>query len=197
MDISIKRIVAFAIDIVIVSLVLVILTSVFSIDPYYDKYQSTYDEYSKLVKKESDVSKDELINLNYDLYKYRTVNNGLSIVILVLYFGVLQMLMKGQTLGKKMMNIKVVSNKDKNLHFGNYLVRCVILNNIIFLLSTIILVYVTSGKPFYYAVYIISLMESLLYMTNIFFIVFRSDNRGIHDMIAGTKVTMASANSLN
>ncbi len=197
MDISIKRIVAFAIDIVIVSLVLVILTSVFSIDPYYDKYQSTYDEYSELVKKESDVSKDELINLNYDLYKYRTVNNGLSIVILVLYFGVLQMLMKGQTLGKKMMNIKVVSNKDKNLHFGNYLVRCVILNNIIFLLSTIILVYVTSGKPFYYAVYIISLMESLLYMINIFFIVFKSDNRGIHDMIAGTKVTMASANSLN
>lgn len=107
------------------------------------------------------------------------------------------MLMKGQTLGKKMMNIKVVSNKDKNLHFGNYLVRCVILNNIIFLLSTIILVYVTSGKPFYYAVYIISLMESLLYMINIFFIVFKSDNRGIHDMIAGTKVTMASANSLN
>lgn len=197
MDISIKRIVAFAIDIVIVSLVLVILTSVFSIDPYYDKYQSTYDEYSELVKKESDVSKDESINLNYDLYKYRTVNNGLSIVILVLYFGVLQMLMKGQTLGKKMMNIKVVSNKDKNLHFGNYLVRCVILNNIIFLLSTIILVYVTSGKPFYYAVYIISLMESLLYMINIFFIVFKSDNRGIHDMIAGTKVTMASANSLN
>ena len=197
MDISIKRIVAFAIDIVIVSLVLVILTSVFSIDPYYDKYQSTYDEYSELVKKESDVSKDELINLNYDLYKYRTVNNGLSIVILVLYFGVLQMLMKGQTLGKKMMNIKVVSNKDKNLHFGNYLVRCVILNNIIFLLSTIILVYVTSGKPFYYAVYIISLMESLLYMINFFFIVFKSDNRGIHDMIAGTKVTMASANSLN
>lgn len=197
MDISIKRIVAFAIDIVIVSLVLVILTSVFSIDPYYDKYQSTYDEYSELVKKESDVSKDELINLNYDLYKYRTVNNGLSIVILVLYFGVLQMVMKGQTLGKKMMNIKVVSNKDKNLHFGNYLVRCVILNNIIFLLSTIILVYVTSGKPFYYAVYIISLMESLLYMINIFFIVFKSDNRGIHDMIAGTKVTLASANSLN
>lgn len=197
MDISIKRIVAFAIDIVIVSLVLVILTSVFSIDPYYDKYQSTYDKYSELVKKESDVSKDELINLNYDLYKYRTVNNGLSIVILVLYFGVLQMLMKGQTLGKKMMNIKVVSNKDKNLHFGNYLVRCVILNNIIFLLSTIILVYVTSGKPFYYAVYIISLMESLLYMINIFFIVFKSDNRGIHDMIAGTKVTLASANSLN
>ena len=86
------------------------------------------------------------------------------------------------------MKIRVVSNKDKKLNFGSYLIRIVVLNNIWLSLLNVGAVYVVSGVKFYYVTYVIGMISSLMYMLNLIMIMFRNDNRGLHDMIAGTKV---------
>lgn len=195
MDTSLKRIIAFVIDIVIVSLV-VSLINLLPLDPYKDKYKDTYEKYNEVVQKstedENNDYKDEIIELNYEVYKYRTYSSIVSATALILYFGVLPLVMNGQTLGKKIMKLRVVSNNDKKLNFWKYLIRIVILNNIWLSLINVGAVYVVSGVKFYYVTYVISMLSSLIYMLNLIMVMFRKDNRGLHDMVAGTKVIEVS-----
>lgn len=195
MDTSLKRIIAFVIDIVIVSLV-VSLINLLPLDPYKDKYKDTYEKYNEVVQKstedEKNDYKDEIIELNYEVYKYRTYSSMFSATALILYFGVLPLVMNGQTLGKKIMKLRVVSNNEKKLNFWKYLIRIVILNNIWLSLINIGAVYVVNGVKFYYVTYVISMLSSLIYMLNLIMVMFRKDNRGLHDMVAGTKVIEVS-----
>lgn len=195
MDTSLKRIIAFVIDIVIVSLV-VSLINLLPLDPYKDKYKDAYEKYNEVVQKstedEKNDYKDEIIELNYEVYKYRTYSSMFSATALILYFGVLPLVMNGQTLGKKIMKLRVISNNEKKLNFWKYLIRIVILNNIWLSLINIGAVYVVSGVKFYYVTYVISMLSSLIYMLNLIMVMFRKDNRGLHDMVAGTKVIEVS-----
>ncbi len=195
MDTSLKRIIAFVIDIVIVSLV-VCLINLLPLDPYKDKYKDAYEKYNEVVQKstedEKNDYKDEIIELNYEVYKYRTYSSMFSATALILYFGVLPLVMNGQTLGKKIMKLRVVSNNEKKLNFWKYLIRIVILNNIWLSLINVGAVYVVSGVKFYYVTYVISMLSSLIYMLNLIMVMFRKDNRGLHDMVAGTKVILVS-----
>jgi hypothetical protein len=195
MDTSLKRIIAFVIDIVIVSLV-VSLINLLPLDPYKDKYKDAYEKYNEVVQKstedEKNDYKDEIIELNYEVYKYRTYSSMFSATALILYFGVLPLVMNGQTLGKKIMKLRVVSNNEKKLNFWKYLIRIVILNNIWLSLMNIGAVYVVNGVKFYYVTYVISMLSSLIYMLNLIMVMFRKDNRGLHDMVAGTKVILVS-----
>ena len=50
MDTSLKRIIAFVIDVVIISLV-VSLINLLPIDPYQEKYKDTYEKYNEVVLK--------------------------------------------------------------------------------------------------------------------------------------------------
>lgn len=195
MDTSLKRIIAFVIDIVIVSLV-VSLINLLPLDPYKDKYKDAYEKYNEVVQKstedEKNDYKDEIIELNYEVYKYRTYSSMFSATALILYFGVLPLVMNGQTLGKKIMKLRVVNNNEKKLNFWKYLIRIVILNNIWLSLINVGAVYVVSGVKFYYVTYVISMLSSLIYMLNLIMVMFRKDNRGLHDMVAGTKVILVS-----
>ena len=190
-----KRIIAFVIDIVIVSLV-VSLINLLPLDPYKDKYKDAYEKYNEVVQKsaedEKNDYKNEIIELNYEVYKYRTYSSMFSATALILYFGVLPLVMNGQTLGKKIMKLRVVSNNEKKLNFWKYLIRIVILNNIWLSLINVGAVYVVSGVKFYYVTYVISMLSSLIYMLNLIMVMFRKDNRGLHDMVAGTKVIEVS-----
>ena len=165
-------------------------------DPYKDKYKDAYEKYNEVVQKstedEKNDYKDEIIELNYEVYKYRTYSSMFSATALILYFGVLPLVMNGQTLGKKIMKLRVVSNNEKKLNFWKYLIRIVILNNIWLSLINIGAVYVVSGVKFYYVTYVISMLSSLIYMLNLIMVMFRKDNRGLHDMVAGTKVIEVS-----
>ena len=187
MDITLKRIIAYLIDIILISTVTYFLTKITFLNPYYDEYQETYNTYTELLDEEN-VDNDKLIELNYDLYKYQIYKTGISTCTLLLYFGVFAYLSKGQTLGKKLMKIKVTSNKDKKLNVGNYLLRIFILNNMIFSIWVAISVYIFDSTTFYYVVYVTSLVESLVLMVNLLMITLRKDNRGIHDLLAGTIV---------
>ena len=195
MDTSLKRIIAFVIDIGIVSLV-VSLINLLPLDPYKDKYKDAYEKYNEVVQKstedEKNDYKNEIIELNYEVYKYRTYRSMFSATALILYFGVLPLVMNGQTLGKKIMKLRVVSNNEKKLNFWKYLIRIVILNNIWLSLINVGAVYVVSGVKFYYVTYVISMLSSLIYMLNLIMVMFRKDNRGLHDMVAGTKVIEVS-----
>ena len=86
------------------------------------------------------------------------------------------------------MKLKVVSNSDKDVNIWKYILRIIVLNNIWLSLLNTGAVYIFKGVNFYYVTYVISMLSSLIYMMNLIMIMFRKDNRGLHDFVAGTKV---------
>lgn len=197
MDIVLKRVMAYIIDVLIFSIVLTPIINWSVINPYVDEYTENYSEYTELIEQanageidtETDEYKDKIVDLNYNINKYKVISSSISVVGFLLYFAVLQWALKGQTIGKKIMKIRVVANKeDKKLNVGNYILRSLILNNIIFSIFLIIGVYIFKAPGYYTLSMVVSYLQLLVMSLIMLMVVLRKDFRGLHDFVAGTKV---------
>ncbi len=222
MNTRFKRIAAYFIDMVIVSIVVFGLTNIKQINYQYDnhekvskEYQKYIDKYEKLEDKYEDAKDDykdkkitkeeynkikssyndykkgyekQIKKFNYEISKNSVISTIISIAIVIAYFGIFQFSMNGQTIGKKLMKLKVVKNKKGELTIFNYLIRCAILNGVIINLVLIIFVNIFSANDFYMANYIVSNIQSIVEILILIMIFMTSDARGLHDYIAGTKV---------
>lgn len=197
MDIVLKRVMAYIIDVLIFSIVLTPIINWSVINPYIDEYTENYSEYTELVEQanageidtETDEYKDKIVDLNYNINKYKVISSSISVVGFLLYFAVLQWALNGQTIGKKIMKIRVVANnEDKKLNVGNYILRSLILNNIIFSIILIIGVYIFKAPGYYTLSMVVSYLQLLVMSLIMLMVVLRKDFRGLHDFVAGTKV---------
>lgn len=197
MDIVLKRVMAYIIDVLIFSIVLTPIINWSVINPYIDEYTENYSQYTELIEQanageidtETDEYKDKIVDLNYNINKYKVISSSISVAGFLLYFAVLQWALKGQTIGKKIMKIRVVANKeDKKLNVGNYILRSLILNNIIFSIILIIGVYIFEAPGYYTLSMVVSYLQLLVMSLIMLMVVLRKDYRGLHDFVAGTKV---------
>lgn len=216
MKIVIKRFVAYAIDIFIVSMISSLITSNTLINRDYKKYMDTYKEYEKIVDKyevdkealndvleyeaitdeEYDIKLEKLndsfdkdnIEYNYRLIKLSIVSTLISMLLILLYFVVIQYYFNGQTIGKKIMKLRVISNSDKKLNILNYLIRSLILNSVFINTLSTVMVLVLSKSNYLIYNEIIYVINYIVEMAIIFMMGFTKDNRGLHDYVANTKV---------
>lgn len=185
----IKRFGAFVIDTFILSIIFSFISMGFVTDTkdinkeltdtleQYDKEEITIEEYS-----------DKVNQLNYELQKKSLIPNILDVVLYVGYFIVFGYLNKGQTLGKKICKIKVVNDKDDKPSIWNMVVRSLFIYGIVTLLYSIIFVNVLNKNMFSYGNVIVTYTESIFMIVAFFMALYRKDGRGLHDMIAKTKV---------
>lgn len=222
MNKNFKRILAYMIDMVIVSMVVYGLTNIkqinFQLENYnkiykqyektVEKYQDLEDEYEeakedyddkKIEKKEYQAKKqayndykdsysDKIKKYNYQLSKNSIISTIISIAVILAYFGIFQFSMGGQTLGKKLMHLKVVKNKEGNLNIFNYFIRCIVLNGIIANVALLICVGILNSGDFYSANYIITNVQSVVEIVILIMVFMTTDGRGLHDYLAQTKV---------
>ena len=197
MDIVLKRVMAYIIDILLISIVVTPLLNWKVLNPYIDEYTKYYEEYTKLVEDanagdvdtETDEYKDKIIELNYQISENKVISSSISAVSMLLYFGVIQFILKGQTVGKKIMKIRVVANNEnKKLNVGHYLLRSVVLNNIVFSIILIVGVYITKAPAYYTLSMVVSYLQLVVMAAIMLMVVLRKDFRGLHDVIAQTKV---------
>ena len=192
-NIILKRIGAYLIDFIVITLISMILTKMSFINPKYDEYVEVTNKYNEILsdyyEKEIDIDElnEEVNEISYEMNKSGYVYLIGDIVVIILYFGVFNYVYKGQTLGKKLMNLQIISNKDKPLRISNYIIRCIILNGII--MDIITLIAICFSKSTYYDVYRIGSNINMMFQIIIFLsIMFSVSGRGLHDIIAGTKV---------
>lgn len=191
-NLTFKRVCAYLIDYIIITFISAALIQISFINPRYDKYVEISNTYNDILADYSDNKIDinefaeKQQELSYDLNKNGYVYIIGSITISMLYFGVFAYFTKGQTLGKKIMNIKLVNAKeDKDLKIYQYFIRAIVLNGI--LLNLVILIAICFDRSTYNSIYNISsnintILEILIFVTVVL------NGRGIHDYIAGTKV---------
>lgn len=188
-----KRIGAYLIDMVIITLIGMAITKLSFINPKYDEYKETSEKYNDMLmdyydqKIETTDFNNKVRDISYDMNKSGAVFIGCDIVVLILYFGVFAFATHGETLGKKLMGLKIVSSKNKPLKIYNYIIRCIILNGVI--MDVVTLIAINFNRNTYYNIYSLGSNLNMLLEVAIFIsIMFTASGRGLHDFIAQTQV---------
>lgn len=192
-NVPLKRIVAYIIDYLLITLISTSLVYITFINPRYDEYVEASKNYNAVAEqyyKQEITAKEfskQINDLSYELNSNGYVYTIGNIIIIFLYYGVFVYFTKGQTLGKRIMGIKIVSNKGKELKLYNYFIRTFILNGVIMNLCTLIAICFKEST--YITIYTAASNFDMILMIILFLmILFWKDGRGLHDILAGTKV---------
>ena len=185
------RLIAYAIDIMIVAFASSIILMALPRDKNYDKYM---EEYKTIQANYIDqkISMDEYVNKSkevvYDIDKAAIPTTLVGIVLYIGYFIVFQTYNKGQTFGKKLMKIKVISTKKNDLDINQVAIRSIIIDTIginLLMLGSILFI----SKDYYlYASTAIQSLSALIVIVTLLMVFIRKDGKGLHDVAAGTKV---------
>ncbi len=184
------RLLAYIIDIIIVGLtVSVICTALPKKSSLSNMELNTLE--NQLIKGEITAEKyiEEYKVILYNNNKDSIIETTIGLLLTVGYFIVFQYMNKGQTIGKRLLKIRVVDNdtgKPPTITKG--FIRTIIVFNIISSFVSSILINYLSKSTYISSYIIITEIEYLLVTISILFIIFRKDGRGIHDLISNTKV---------
>ena len=157
-------------------------------DIYNDEYVKFYEEYKDNIKEIKDEKsleeyKNRLEDINYRLDRKNIYGATISILLTIIYFAIFQKYNNGQTLGKRIMKIKL-----SNMSIFKYLIRTIILHNVWINALKIILILILSKKNYILANNILYVLALLIETTIIIMVSMRKDNKGLHDLIVGSKV---------
>ena len=96
--------------------------------------------------------------------------------------------LKGQTLGKKLLKIKVVNDNGERPSIWNMVIRGLLIYGIVTTLYSTISINFLDMEKFNYSVSVISAIESMIIIVSILMMLYKKDGRGLHDIIAKTNV---------
>lgn len=187
------RLIAYIVDFLIVTLV---VSGILMILPQSDNYNKYLKEYEQIQVDFLDekITADEYMNRSievvHDLDYANVLSMILEVVALILYFVVFQFYNKGQTIGKKLMHIRVVSNNEQELNINNYIIRSIIVNSLLVNILIIGMVLFMNKYVYYYACYGLQAIQTILIIVSAFMVMYKKDGRGIQDYVAHTKVIM-------
>lgn len=180
----IQRALAYLLDIFILSFIFSIITIGFKPNSDIEKkYNEVYDNY---IKGEITAEQylDEYTDVLYDMQKANALPNAINTVLIIVYFIVFQYLNKGQTIGKKLLKIKIVNEDKKEISLKQMLIRGIMIYSILSSLINIILFFNVSRKVYMTSYLTIGAIETLILFLSAIFILYRNDKKALHDIVS-------------
>lgn len=184
-----KRLAAYLFDVIIISIISsLIFTTVFKQES--EEYTKNSQEYiQSIMNTGSGIEEDDYLEETY----YKMQKNGqtytvISVSIQILYFIFLQFFLNGQTIGKKLLKLRVVQEGAKKLDAGLFVLRCLILYSIPIKIIDLICLMNLNMKSYFNVSSILNKINMVIIIAIMGTIIFREDERGLHDIIAKTKV---------
>lgn len=187
---KLKRIFTYFIDLFFVSLIssIIVMIPIFKYD-HVKVEEQTNELYSSILETGSaDVDEDILVTGLYNLERSSTSLTAITTFVTFIYFGVAAFINNGRTLGKMIMKIKVVPIKGNKLNPGLFILRTLLITSIIPNLISVISIFYLSPNAWYNLTGIISQIQEFFFLIILGFMIFRDDERGLHDIICQTKV---------
>ncbi len=146
------------------------------------------DEVLEMQKAMLEYYEGQLGNL-YIIEKHNSYTSLFNILVCIFYYGTFQFFNKGQTLGKKLVKIKVSQfDKKKKYNHGLMILRSCINYGLIFNLLSFLLLLVLNENTFIYPIGLIEFLSMVVTLTLIIMAAFKKDGRTLSDIICNTKV---------
>ena len=190
-----QRVLAFLIDLVLLSLITSIITMFV---PVNETASKLYEEQNRVLEGyvEGTVPMEEYVNqmidLGYDISKQTVIISIVSIVISLLYYVVYPCYNNGQTFGKKLMKIKIKKTNDKELSMNDLLIRSMINNSVLVSIINVILVLFLSKDLYLSTSSLVGVIQYIVLIISLIMIAFTKNAQGLHDKVVHTEVVMVN-----
>lgn len=186
-----ERLGAFVIDFIIISMIVSLVTYPFTTNSNIEKlnneaekvieqYQNGKIDANKYLSRSSDIS--------YDLSKQTGLSSVISVIIFALYFIVFQYKNGGQTIGKKLLKIKISKSDGTELNINDVMFRALIIDFILYDIITLCITLFASKDVYFYSILIFEFIQYIVIFISAIMILSRKDKRGLHDVITHTEV---------
>lgn len=185
-----ERLLAFFLDSIIVFLISSLIASSFSnkkLEKLQTELENTVTNY---MQGELTIEEylEEIKDLTYEIEKNSTGINLVQLVISIGYFIIFTYLNKGQTLGKKLLKLKIVNEKEEKPTILQIMLRTSIIYQILPSLLIIILV-LFIRKEYFLTIYsILTMITYIFILASAIMILYRNDKLGIQDILSKTKI---------
>ena len=161
----VQRFIAFLLDICILSSIASLISYPFldakSIDKLNKNSSEVIEKYTT-GEIDMDTYVDEVKGISYQLSQKQGVVSLVTLFLAVLYFIVYQYYNNGQTIGKKLMKIKVVSSTDKEITMNSFIFRSLIVNSILVDMISFAIVIFGNETAYFYGVAICGIIKYTL-----------------------------------
>lgn len=181
-----KRLTAYVIDIIIVSIFLFFINSLVNtinesnlvtLNDNFINNKITVNEYY-----------DNYVVINHNIAKENILTNILSLILTIIYFVILPLKNDGKTLGKQIFKLEIQKQDEKELKFFDLIKRSILIHGIFYLFVMIILVYILPSKTYFWIENILGIMQISIVIISGFMVLYRKDKLGLHDIWAKTVV---------
>lgn len=186
----IKRFAAYTIDILLVVLVGAIIAAPFvDAESMLNLTDSLYEVLEKYSISEIGYTTymSELIPLTYQLARKSGVVTLATLFVEIMYFIVYQFYHNGQTIGKRLMKIRVVSLSG-DMTMNQMLIRSLIINSILIDMIIFGLVIFSTQNLYYYGTLFLERIQNVIVIISLLMIIFGKRSRGLHDLISSCEV---------
>ncbi len=187
----IQRFAAFILDVFIVSMVASMLAYPFlDLDSIEKLNQSSTQIVEDYVSQKIDANEymNESISVSYEMARKQGILSLIVIFLNVLYFVVFQIKNNGQTIGKKLLKIRVSSKDGQELTMNQMIFRSLIINSILIDMVSFCVLLFADDKSFFYGAGFLGMIQFLIMAVSGFMIMFSDRRQGIHDLITHTDV---------
>lgn len=186
-----QRLCAFIIDMFLISMISSLISQPFINQDNYkrlsDEVTTTTSEY-KNKKIDTDTYVNRVADISYDMAKQNGISAIIEIAISILYFIVWQFKSNGQTLGKKLMKIKIVKKDETQLTINDILFRSLLIDYILFDMIVLCFTVFSNKNTYFYGVGIFEFIQYAIVFISSMLILSRKDKQGLHDIIVKTEV---------
>lgn len=184
-----KRMNAYLIDLILLLIVLSLIGFLYT--PNNDSLNSQMDlitvQYAN-----GDIKFNEYMTDLSALYKQMDLNNiflnVINVLYIIAYFVIFPYFYHGQTIGKRIMNIEVKAKSNKKLTLLKLFTRNLIINGLIYFIAVIICSLTIPENYYFMTITALGIIQIILILISIIMVLYRTDRKGLHDIIAGTWV---------
>jgi len=193
-----RRIVAFLIDFVIITLIIVLFTNLLTqnnnIEVLNKEFNNTVNNMGNV---SFSVSFNQLALIYKDLDMEKIMYSVINALMIFIYFIFIPYFFDGKTIGKKILKIKTVRNDKECLSLKNLVIKNMVDTGLMYILFSLTLIYILPATSYFIFVIVLSILQISLIVASIFMIIKRKDKRGLNDILSGTKVINDNTFELN
>lgn len=184
MKLSTRRLLAYLIDMVIILIFILLINFIIGPNKYEEELKIVNEEYSLNQIKFTDY-KDEYISLTHKIDKSEVLSNSLSTILIIIIFIVIPYKKNGQTIGSKVLKIKI---KKEKLTILDLLVRGVVVNGLGYMLIAFIILFLVKDDIYFVLINFLAFCQISVVIINGFMVLYKEEHIGLTDILTNSRI---------